>query len=201
MGVEYSLNEHKPLRLDYADAMLLVNAYQKHQFLSVIDLDGLTSLFHTAYGHKRMIDDGRISSVMTSCQQVFCASEATILYTQEVLSALVLLCHASWSQRAGLLFRIFQTIGTEEMGHEDVILAAQIVPIALCKVWDVPRWTAKSLTNLSETIGDHAYTKLEKEIDDYIDRDNFVTWIVERFRESKTVATSEMLKSLYQSTV
>ena len=132
MGVEYSDNKQKPLRLDYADASLLVNAYQKHQFLSVIDLGGLQSLFQTAFGHKRMTEDSNISSVMEVCQQVFCAEEATILYTQEVLSALVLLSNASWSKRAALLFRIFQCIGTEEMGHEDVILAAQIVPIASC---------------------------------------------------------------------
>ena len=201
MGIEYSKNEDIPLRLDYVDAVCLISAYQKHQFLSVIDLDGFQSLFQTAFGYKRMTEDIKLSSIMISCQQVFCAEETAIFYTQEILSALVLLCHASWSKRATLLFRIYQCIGTEEMAHEDVILAAQIVPIALCRIWNVPRWTAKSLTNLSETIGDHAYTKLEKEIDDYIDRDQFVIWIMERFRESKTVATSEMLKSLYQSSV
>ena len=200
MGVEYSSEQQKPLRLDYADASLLVNAYQKHQFLSVVDLGGLQSLFQTAYG-KRLTEDIKISSVFTSCQQVFCTEEATTIFTQEVLSALVLLCHAPWSKRAGLFFRIYQCIGTEEMGHEDVILAAQIVSLSLCRVWECNRWTAKSLTNLSETIGDHAYTKLEKEIDDYIDHDNFVIWMMSRFHETKIIDSSETLKSLYQSTV
>lgn len=201
MGIEYSNNADIPLRLDYVDTVSLITAYQKHQFLSVIDLNGFQSLFQIAFGYKRMTEDSKITSIMTACQQIFCSEEATIFYTQEVLSALVLLCHASWSKRAALLFRIFSCIGTEEMSHEDVILAAQIVSIALCRMWNVSRWNTKSLTKLSEMIGDHAYTKLEKEIDDYIDRDQFVTWMMERFRESKSIDTSEMLKSLYQSSV
>ena len=73
---------------------------------------------------------------------------------------LILLCDAPWKKRASLLFQVFQCIGTEEMGHEDFILAAQVIAVSLCRLWEAPMWNAKSLTTLSESIADNAFTKV-----------------------------------------
>ena len=43
-----------------------------------------------------------------------------------MLVAIALLARGAWNQRAKLLFNVFKCIGTEEMGHEDIILAAQV---------------------------------------------------------------------------
>ena len=73
---------------------------------------------------------------------------------------LILLCDAPWKKRASLLFLVFQGIGTEEMGHEDFILAAQVIAVALCRLWEASMWNPKSLTTLSESIADNAFTKV-----------------------------------------
>ena len=82
------------------------------------------------------------------------------IYTQEVLVMLILLCDAPWKKRATLLFMVFRCIGTEEISHEDFILAAQVVAVSLCRLWGAAMWNAKSLTTLSESIADNAFTKV-----------------------------------------
>lgn len=82
------------------------------------------------------------------------------IYTQEVLVAIALLCDSTWNKRAGLLFNIFKCIGIEEMGHEDFILAAQIVAVSLCRIWCTANWDQSTLSTLSETIADNAFTKV-----------------------------------------
>jgi hypothetical protein len=69
-----------------------------------------------------------------SCQQIF-QENSCILYTQEILVVIALLCDSSWKNRAGLLYNIFKCIGTENMGYEDFIFASQIVAKSLCKLW------------------------------------------------------------------
>lgn len=82
------------------------------------------------------------------------------VYTQEVLVIVALLCDAPWNKRAGLLFSIFKCIGIEEMGYEDFMLAAQVVAVALCRLWHSKKWSSSSLTAMSEVIADNAFTKV-----------------------------------------
>jgi hypothetical protein len=42
---------------------------------------------------------------------------------------------------------------------------------------------------------------LEKELEEGIPKDLFVMWAVDRFRDSRTVATSESLKNIYVSSL
>ena len=39
--------------------------------------------------------------------------------------------------------------------------------------------------------------QLEKEIEDTVRHDEFISWITDRFRESKTVASIDELRGLY----
>ena len=115
----------------------------------------------------------------------------------QVLAVLVLLCDAPWNKRAELLYQCFKCIGTDAMSHEDVILAAQVVAVALCRLWGAPRWGSKTLTTLTVAIADNAFTKLEKDIVDHVGESDFVAWVTDRFRDSKTVGGPDALKTLY----
>ena len=84
------------------------------------------------------------------------------VYVQEVLVTTVLLSRCSWSQRAGLLFNVFKCIGTEEMSHDDFILAAHAVVVSLCRLWGSARWESSSLADLSEALADNAFTKVHQ---------------------------------------
>lgn len=181
--------------MTYNDCARIVECFEKHKFQLLTDADGLASLFLAAFGRERMASS-EISFILSSFQKTF-LEENKLIYTQEVLVTLVLLCDAPWPKRAALLFLIFRSIGAEEMGHEDFILASQIVAVALCRLWDVPKWNSKTMTTLTEAIADNAYTKLEKDIDEYVDSNGFVAWATDRFRDSKTIASSDALKSLY----
>ena len=86
------------------------------------------------------------------------------VYVQEVLVTVVLLSRWSWNQRAGLLFNIFKCIGTEEMNHEDFILAAQVIAASLCRLWGCAKWESSSLADLSEHLADNAFTKVRQQI-------------------------------------
>ena len=46
------------------------------------------------------------------------------------------------------------------MGHEDFMLAAQVVATALCRLWQAPIWDSTSIHILSEVIADNAFTKV-----------------------------------------
>ena len=200
MGVTYSSESagrthDQRIQLTYYDCVRIVECFEKHKFHLLTDADGLASLFLAAFGHERMMSS-EIAFILSSFQTSF-LEDNKYIYTQEVLATLILLCDAPWPKRAALLFLIFRTIGTEEMGHEDFILASQIVAVALCRLWKAPKWNSKTMTTLTEAIADNAYTKLEKDIDDLVDCNGFVAWATDRFRESKTIASSDALKSLY----
>ena len=84
------------------------------------------------------------------------------------------------------------------MMHEDITLAAQVIASALCRLWRAPNISFDLLSELSEAIADAAFTKLDKELDDGIDRKHFVMWAADRFKENRNVASLESLTSLYQ---
>ena len=50
-----------------------------------------------------------------------------------------------------------------------------------------------------ETISTSIFLRLERDILKPVQRDEFVQWAYERFKESKTMATSEALLALYKS--
>ena len=84
------------------------------------------------------------------------------------------------------------------MMHEDIVLAAQVIASSLCRLWRAPPISYNLLSELSESIADGAYTKLDKELDDGIDRKHFILWASERFKESKNLASLDSLTSLYE---
>ena len=182
--------------MTYYDTVRLVDAYAKHRFQAIVDAAGLVALFQSAFGPDR-IASTEFKFIVNSCQTTFTDADGGVLYTQEVLSTLVLLCDAPWTKRAELLHQCFKCIGTDAMSHEDVILAAQVVAVAMCRLWGTPRWSTKTLTSLAEAIADNAFTKLEKDIDDHVGESDFVAWATDRFRDTRTVGSSDALKGLY----
>jgi hypothetical protein len=184
------------MKLSERNVAQLIDTYYKHQFLSIVPVAGLRNLFEASFGHRALLEENsQILTVLTVSQNMF-RDELTIS-TQEVLVGLVLLCDAPWSARAALLFNIFKCVGTEELGHEDLLLASQMVVVVLCRLWSVQRWSAKTISALTETIADGAFTRLELEIDECINQTTFVAWATERFHESNAIDSSESLRRLY----
>ena len=196
-GVDGVITTNK-LILSEKNVAQLVSSYTKHQFLPVVPVPDLRNLFEVSFGHKTKLEDNSpLLEALTVSQKVF--RDGLTVNTQEVLVGLVLICDAPWPTRAALLFDIFKCVGSEEMGYDDLLLASQMVVMVLCRLWGTHRWSAKTINSLTEAIADAAFTRLNKEIDEFIDHKKFVTWAMERFHESIVIDNSESLKRLYQS--
>jgi hypothetical protein len=188
--------------LTLTEVATIIDTAKKHQFQVMMDVGGLSALFRAATASVEKDDDDarrRIGRAVEECQRVFRADYT--IYTQEVLTSLALTCHgASWEARAHLLFRVFSSVGTDEMTHEDVMLAAQVVAAVLSKLWDAHRWCSKSMSQLAEKVADDAFLKGDKEIDEPMDRATFVRWATRRFPETTVASSLDQLRLLYQQT-
>lgn len=60
----------KKLRSSYSNAEKLINAYFIHQFQPVMEIQGLLSLFHTAFGWD-YYSDAELSGILESCLALF----------------------------------------------------------------------------------------------------------------------------------
>jgi len=180
------------LKIDVVKAQKLVDAYILHAYAPMADQSILTSLFNHA------IESSNNSDLIDAAWFLFVDDDDQICFIQEVLVCLVLLCDGPWNKRLDCIFELFKCAGIDIMMHEDITLAAQVIASALCRLWRAPNISFDLLSELSEAIADGAFTKLDKELDDGIDRKHFVMWAADRFKESRNVASLESLTSLYQ---
>jgi hypothetical protein len=180
------------LKIDVVQAQKLVDAYILHAYAPMADQSILTSLFNHA------IESSNNSDLIDAAWFLFVDDDDQICFIQEVLVCLVLLCDGPWNKRLDCIFELFKCAGIDIMMHEDITLAAQVIASALCRLWRAPNISFDLLSELSEAIADGAFTKLDKELDDGIDRKHFVMWAADRFKENRNVASLESLTSLYQ---
>ena len=81
-------------------------------------------------------------------------------YIQEILACLILLSDTTWNQRISLLFDVFNCSGNNEMSYDDVVLASQVVAMALHRLWVCSEWDQSSWSNLTESLADSAFAKV-----------------------------------------
>ena len=98
---------------------------------------------------------------------------STRCYVQEILACLILLSEESWHQRLNLLFEVFKCSGNNgsgEMNYDDVVMTAQVIAMALQRLWAANSRASESSTNkkvwdqenwsrLTEGLADGAYAK------------------------------------------
>jgi hypothetical protein len=180
------------LKIDVVKAQKLVDAYILHAYAPMADQSILTSLFN------HVIESSNNSDLIDAAWFLFVDDDDQICFIQEVLVCLILLCDGPWNKRLDCIFELFKCAGIDIMMHEDITLAAQVIASALCRLWRAPNISFDLLSELSEAIADGAFTKLDKELDDGIDRKHFVMWAADRFKENRNVASLESLTSLYQ---
>ena len=77
MGVTFSTNsstetvlKRSSLRLTYYDASRVTETAQKHKFPPITDVNGLHSLFHSAFGFQR-IGSSEITDLLYMCEKLF----------------------------------------------------------------------------------------------------------------------------------
>lgn len=215
MGVTYSseistgedaalLRLKERLRLPFDLVQRLVVAYQQHSFQPVLDETGVRTLLAVAVRGYIVGDPAALSTVSVddlfeAVWVLFSDAESTC-FAQEILVCAVLLVHTPWSKRLSLLFDVFKCLGLEEVHHEDLQLMAQVAASGLLRLWRCPPWAMEDLRSLTEAIADHAFLKLDKELSEGVAREHFCSWAVDRFRESRTVATSQALALIYSTT-
>jgi hypothetical protein len=189
------------MRVKLEVAAKLVSAYLTHVYSPVIDEEGLNSLFYSALRPKdsRADNSEEISSLVQAAWRIFANAEQGTLYTQEMISVIILLSDAPWDKRLYLLFELFKCMGTDEILHADLQLAAHCAAMGLFKLWQSTPWEHDDFRGLTEAIADHAYLKLEKDIEDVITWEQFVVWARDRFKDSRTVATPQALRLVYES--
>lgn len=179
------------LKIDLFKVQKLVDCYILHAYAPMADVSALTSLFNHALkpNDQELID---------ATWFLFVDDDDQICFIQEILVCIVLLCDGPWNKRLEIIFDLFKCSGIEYMMHEDIVLAAQVIASSLCRLWRAPPISYNLLSELSESIADGAYTKLDKELDDGIDKKHFILWCSERFKENKNLASLESLTSLYE---
>jgi len=213
MGVTYSsetdgapseilLRYKERLRLPLEVAQRLVIAYHEHAMLPILDEYSVRSLFSIAL-RPYVVEDpttraALLDDVLEAVWIIF--SDSATCFAQEIMSCIVLLCNAPWNKRLSLMFDIFKCHAIEELYHEDLMLAAQVTSQGLLRLWRAPPWAIEDVRGLSESLADHAFLKLEKDLADPVAREAFISWGRDRFREARTVATSDALKQIYTTT-
>lgn len=181
------------LKIDIINAQKLVDAYILHAYAPMADKSILTSLFHTI-----VESNSNNVELIDAAWFLFVDDDEQICFIQEVLVCLVLLSDGPWNKRLECIFDLFKCGGIDIMMHEDITLAAQVIAAALCRLWRAPNISYDLLSELSEAIADGAFTKLDKNLDDGIDKKHFVMWAADRFKENRNIASIESLTSLFE---
>jgi len=186
------------MRMPKEDVSGLVQAYVAHAYQPIVDISTLRSLFTvgTPDALKRGLD---IPEMCDAIWIIFEDDGKGVCYIQEVLVVLVLLCDEPWKKRLSMVFDLFRCMGTDFMGREEIMATAHVIVSALSRVWESPPVPYDDVVALTETIADNAYTKLGIDIEENINRDKFLSWAMERFKEHKTVATQAALLKLYEN--
>lgn len=212
MGVTYSSNiessidekllKYKErLRMSFDVVQRLVLTYNDHALQPIQDENGIRSLFSTSlrsYVREDPIRSSFIDDLLEAVWIIF--SDSATCYPQEVIVILILLSDAPWNKRLSLIFDLFKAMNLEELYHEEIQLASQVTAQALLRLWRSSSWPFESLRGLSEGLADHALLKLDKDITEAVSREEFVRWGSDRFREGRTVATSEALMKIFETT-
>lgn len=204
MGVTYSSahdvvsSPRLDLRMPKEDVGRLVQAYIAHAYQPIVDISTLRALFNVGLpdAMKRGLN---IPDICDSLWLIFEDDGRGVCYIQEVLVVLILLCEEPWKKRLSMIFDIFRCLGTEFMGREEIMAAAHIIFSALTRVWESSPVPYDDVLTLTETIADHAYTKLGMDIEENIGREKFLLWAMERFKEHRTIASQEALLKLYEN--
>lgn len=213
MGVTYSSESEESedvrhlLRMTVLGTETMCHVCYEHHLPLFLDLGGLKSLMMATVdpSHSGMFEDGGRSVVEYVNVLWDCFAEDGVVQTKEFLVVTVLLCDAPWAVRLGLLFDVYKNVGTEDMQYDDVVLLLQTALRALHRLWRVDYYhgikaeTHADLPGWMETIATSIFLKLERDILKPLNREEFIQWGYERFKEGKTVATSEALLNLYQS--
>lgn len=165
----------------------------------MLDVGSLRNLIIVAISGDKQVDVDMLVDVLWL---IFEHEKNQICYIQEILTMLVLLCKPSsstWSNRLGLIFDIFKTMGTEVMYHEDIMMAVQVASSAISKLWNLDQtFDFDELTRLSEAIADHAFNKLSRDIEEGVSKEMFLSWGTDRFKETVLVADFNTLTELYE---
>lgn len=96
-----------------------------------------------------------VGSDLTFCLHLLCRC-----YIQEIISCLVLLSEEAWPERLSLLFDIFSCSGGDELGYDDLVMALQVVAVALHRLWVTGEWDQTRWSHVIETLADSAYAKV-----------------------------------------
>jgi len=200
-GYSTLLSFKQCMRVRMEIAAKLVSAFTQHVFSPIIDETSLKSLVYTALKPRdtRVDNTEEIDQICRAAWRIFSDKQSDVLYTQEFLSVVILLADAPWDNRLFLLFELFKNLGTDEMMHADIQLMTHTAASGLFKLWQVDPWEHDSFKTMTEDIADHAYLKANKEMEESVQWLQFSTWAKDRFRDSRTVATQEALKAVYES--
>lgn len=167
----------------------LTRIYHKYHFPPVLSFEDLKSFF-AASGESQQAD------LCAASWKVFGSTKCC--YIQEVLLVMILLSDSLWSDRLSQIYDLFISTGTEEMYKEDIQLLLFTAPNALAKLWQETPPEHQVLV-LSEHLADQAIVKLEKELDEGIQKEEFVQWAFGRFKDSKVIPNMEALMKIYGS--
>jgi hypothetical protein len=200
-GYSTLLSFKQCMRVKLEVAAKLVSVYITHVYSPIVDNTGLRSLVYSALRPKDTREDNsaEIDQIVRASWRIFSNPAQDTLNTQELLAVMVLLADAPWDQRLYLLFELFKCMGTDEILHADIQLAAHSAATGLFKLWQSTPWEHADFKTLTEAIADHAYLKMDKELDDSVNWEKFSVWAKDRFRDSRTIATPQSLRSVYES--
>jgi hypothetical protein len=59
-----------------------------------------------------------------------------------------------------MLFEVFKSTGTDELGYDDIVMMLQVVAMSLHRLWFATEWDQSKWSHLTEALSDGAYAKV-----------------------------------------
>ena len=164
------------LRSSSSRIRTFTSCYIKYRYPPIVDNINLHSYFMNVErtgelegGHADLVSllwaVFEVKSMYVRRLQILCFSFVDNIicyrcYIQEIISCLILLSEETWHNKLSLLFDVFAGSPDEEIGYDDIVIIAQVIAIALHRLWLSPDWNQAKWSQLCEALADGAFAKV-----------------------------------------
>lgn len=195
MGIKFSNSPHAEkediLRLPTEHVEKAVESYVNFQLPPLLDHNGYKFFIMLALSDVK--NDAFAIQVSQAYWQIFAHQGSCS--TQEVLVCMIWLCNGTWNQKFAMIFDVFKSLGSEDMGRDDMILATDVVITSLSRLWvyDTKREEEESayerMRRVTEDVADRAFLKMDKDMEEMVNRSDFMKWALLKFVGSERRGT------------
>lgn len=187
-----------PFGLAHSNVQALVLSFRLHNHPPVVTEFGLVSFF---VDHSEKKSSETVTNALVYVRENF-QCQNSVFNLLEILTLLILVMpEVEWVDRLKLFFQLFTCSSCDYITYYDIILGSQTVIKSLQRAWRCSDsdMNIDDIRSLSESLADEAFTHLEKELDETIGIDLFISWGLMRFNSGKPLNSIESLFRIMKS--